>query len=57
MTDEGKRMEKVSRVKNDVCEIASLYDKCRGMCKGGGGRFKSSSRLVVIEGNEIKKRM
>ena len=23
---------------------------------GGGGRVKSSSRLVVIEGNEIKKR-
>jgi len=50
-----KRMKKVSRVKNDVCEIASLYDKCRGMCKGRGGRLKSSSRLVVIEGNEIKK--
>jgi hypothetical protein len=29
-----KRMKKVSRVKNDVCEIASFYDKCRGMCKG-----------------------
>jgi hypothetical protein len=26
--EEGIKDEKVSRVKNDVCEIASLYDKC-----------------------------
>jgi hypothetical protein len=45
-----KRAKEVSRVKNDVCEIASLYDKCTG-----GRWLESSCRLVVIEGNGIKK--
>jgi hypothetical protein len=34
----GKRKKKASRVKNDVCEIGSLYDKCPGVYKAGGGR-------------------